>query len=133
MEALLNRGFDLDRSGNLAAESRGTIGAQATAATNTKAPEVGIEVSHAPQATFDWLVQLGGAFRSPYPVRRVLNSALLTDPRSLKSARPIVVRLRRGGYLARFSNLTEAQAQGTCQALRDRGFTCSVLRDPSSE
>jgi hypothetical protein len=87
----------------------------------------------APRPAFDWLVQFGRYYRSPYHVSLVLKSALLTASRNLKSARPVVVRLGRGGYLARFSNMTEAQAQGTCQVLRDRGYTCRIMRDPSAE
>jgi D-alanyl-D-alanine carboxypeptidase len=129
MEALLNRGFGLNRSGSLTAESQAMVGAKAAATVATTVSDV-VAVSHAPRAASDWLVQLGGVFRGPYPVKWVLNSALRTDPRSLEGATPVVVRLRRGGYLARFSNLTEAQAQGTCQVLRGRRFTCRILRDP---
>lgn len=132
MEALLNRGFSVDQSKTLAASSQKPHLAGPVAAKYVKVSDAAPEDHGAPRPDFDWLVQVGGSFRSPYQVRRVLNSALRTAPESLKSARPLVVKLRGGWYLARFANMTEAIAQGTCQVLHDRRFTCNVMRDPSS-
>ncbi len=133
MEVLLDRGFKLAPAGTVAAEAEGTVGGSIPAARASDAPRTGTERSPTSRAIFDWLVQLGAIFRSPWPVRQVLSSALRTDPGNLKSADPIVVKLSRGGYLARFANLTGAQAREACQVLRGRRFTCSVLRVPETE
>ena len=132
MEALLNRGFSLAQPRILTTASRRAVGTGPDAAKYVKVSEVATEENHVSRPDFDWLVQVGGNFRSPYQVRRVLNSALHTAPENLKSAKPLVVKLRGGWYLARFSNMTEGVAQGTCQVLHDRRYTCSVMRDPSS-
>jgi D-alanyl-D-alanine carboxypeptidase len=133
MEAILNQGFALDKSRALSAESRTTPGTVPATDHSAKVSDVSVEESHLPHPSFDWLIQLGMIFRNPYQVRLVLQSAFRTDPESLKRARPLLVRLRGGQYLARFSNMTEAQAEGTCRVLRDRRYTCSILRVPSSE
>jgi len=132
MEALLKRSFSLDRTRTLTADSQKKLGTGSATADYEKVSDVATEEDPVSLPDFDWMIQVGGYFRSPHQVRRVLKSARHTAPESLKSARPLVVKLRGGRYLARFSNMTEAIAQGTCQVLHDRRFTCSVMRDPSS-
>ncbi|MEJ2008452.1 MAG: D-alanyl-D-alanine carboxypeptidase [Acidobacteriota bacterium] len=133
MEALLKKSFYLTRARTREADSQKTLGTGPATAEYEKVSDVAGDDDPVPHLDSGWMIQLGGYFRSPRRVRRVLKSALHTAPESLKSANPLVVKLRGGRYLARFSNMSEAMAQGTCQVLRDKRFTCSVMRNPSSE
>ncbi len=133
MMALLNQGFTLGQTRVLSAEAQEKPGTVHRAAPSVEVSDVADQENPAPRPLLDWLVQLGAYFHSPYQVWSVLQSAVRTAPANLKKARPVVVKLSRGGYLARFANLTEAQAQVTCQVLRDRRYTCRIMRDPSAE
>lgn len=75
----------------------------------------------------DWVIQIGGRFRSEYSVRRVLHSARISLPHSLREGRPLVVRLRGRRYRARFSGLSHEEALRVCSALDRRGFMCRLL------
>lgn len=132
MVALLNRGFARVRARTVRAASRSQTGTRAAAASYVKASSEETEGDPEPQPEPGWLVQIGGNFRSPRHVRSALRSALHTAPRQLKDARPLVVRLRSGRYLARFSEMTEAMAQKACRVLRGRKFTCTARHVLSS-
>jgi D-alanyl-D-alanine carboxypeptidase len=82
-------------------------------------PEAGVESS-------DWVIQIGGGFHSERSVRRVLHSAVLTEP-ALRRGRQIVVKLRGRRYRARFSNLSHEMAAQACLDLGRRHFTCEIL------
>ncbi len=125
MAALLNQGFAGIRTETLASAS--DIGRQVRPArAYAKAPAENTEANRVSSANFGWIVQIGGSFRSLWRVRRALESARHSAPEALKGARPLVVRLRRGRYLARFSDMDEATAGETCRLLRERDFTCSA-------
>lgn len=75
-----------------------------------------------------WMVQLGGRFRSRYHARQALRSASHSDPQQLGGARALVLALRGGKYLARFSNLDEETALAICRELRHKKFTCNAYQ-----
>ncbi len=74
----------------------------------------------------DWVIEVGGNIHTSHSVRRILHSARLTAP-SLHGGHALVVRLRRHGYRARFSDLRREQAMRACSTLGRRGFTCRIL------
>jgi len=128
MMALLNSGFAKVRKTILAAQARD---ANAIHEPVARYKDVSLEDSDAQEADrpdLGWLVQLGGEFRTPSHVRRVLRSARRTEPEPLKDARPLVVKLRGGRYLARFADLDESTALDICRALRRRKFTCNAYQ-----
>jgi len=123
MAALLNQGFARVPSETLASASEADRKVRPARA-SVKVSDENAEPNHASRANFGWIVQIGGSFRSSWRVRRALESARHSAPEALKGAKPLVVRLRRGRYLARFSNMDEAKAGETCKLLRDKNFTC---------
>jgi len=131
MMALLNRGFARVRVRTATAASPGKVGTGAAAASTAKASDAEGQMESRPESA--WIVQIGHNFRSRRQVRSALRSALHTAPDQLKDARPLVVRLRSGRYLARFSEMNEAMAQKACRVLQSRKFTCSARHTlPSS-
>ncbi len=74
------------------------------------------------------VIQIGDEFRSAHSVRRVLHSAVRSAPDLLSRNRELVVRLRGGRYRARFWHLSGETALRACRALRERKFTCTVIR-----
>lgn len=132
MARLLNLGFSRVRRTSIVATSRRKEETGQTAAKHLKVSEERPEDNQVTRQDPGWVVQVGGNFRSSRQVRHVLNSARHTAPRSLRTARPLVVRLRGGRYLARFSNLSEAVARRACRVLHGRKFTCTVFHIPSS-
>lgn len=74
-----------------------------------------------------WIVQIGHDFSSKRRVRRALQSARRTAPLRLRHARGLVVKLRGKHYRARFSQLTQRDALGTCRALGRKKFTCTAF------
>ena len=127
MMTLLNRGFAQVRKTDLNAESRTAEGPTPVARYKNVSQE-DTDAQEAERPDLGWLVQLGGKFRTSSHVRNVLRSARRTAPEPLKDARPLVVKLRRGGYLARFVDLDESSALDICRALRRRKFTCSAYQ-----
>lgn len=79
----------------------------------------------------DCIIEIGGNFRSPRSVRRVLSSAIHTAPRLLSTRSELVVRLRGRHYRARFRGLEERAAIGACSALERHGYSCRIIRGPS--
>lgn len=128
MMSLLNRGFSQVGRTTLAADTRRAVPAQAPVARYKAVSQEETDAQDAERPDLGWLVQLGSKFRSSRSVRNVLESALHTEPEILKDAKPVVVRLRSGRYLARFSDLDEATALGACLALRRRKFTCNAYQ-----
>jgi D-alanyl-D-alanine carboxypeptidase len=128
MMALLSSGFAQVRRTTLAADTRRTPSAQAPVARYKTVSEEETDAEDAERPDLGWLVQLGSRFRSSRHVRNVLESARHTEPELLKDAKPVVVRLRGGRYLARFSDLDEATALEACRALRQRKFTCNAYQ-----
>jgi D-alanyl-D-alanine carboxypeptidase len=90
------------------------------------------EEAEASRPDLGWVVQIGGPFRTASHVRSALTSARHTSTGALKDAKPVVVRLGRANYLARFSGLDENTALDACRELRRRKFTCSAYQDRRS-
>ncbi len=128
MMALLNGGFAQVRKTTLAADTRRAGSARAPVARYKTVSEEDTDAQEAERPDLGWLVQLGSKFRSSRHVRNVLESALHTEPELLKDAKPVVVTLRGGRYLARFSDMDEATAIEACRALRRRKFTCNAYQ-----
>jgi D-alanyl-D-alanine carboxypeptidase len=130
MIALLNRGFAREQAEGLtlaAAES------SPKPEINRKTPaNAVVDRSEDTPSGSEWVVQVGGTFRSPYRVKRVLRSAMNSAPAALKDATPIVVKLRHGRYYARFTDVGRAHAVQACSALRSRRFTCVAYEEPPS-
>jgi len=133
MIALLNHGFARVRTEEAPAGNTEMASAENTVRKDPPDPVAryekitpkDTEEDQAERPDLGWMVQVGGRFRSRYHARAALRSALHTIPRKLHEARPLVVKLRRGGYLARFSDMDESHALNACRALRDRRFTCN--------
>ncbi len=128
MMALLNRGFAQDRKMTLTAEARNPHAAHEPVARYKDVSQEETDAQDAERPDLGWLVQLGGEFRSSSHVRNVLISARHTATESLKGARPLVVKLRGGRYLARFADLDESTALDACRVLRRRKFTCNAYQ-----
>jgi len=126
MVALLNRGFARIQARTVTASIQSKAGTNAAAADYAKAPSENAEDGVVPRPTMEWIVQIGHNFRSRGQVRSALRSALHTAPEQLKGAKPLVVRLHPGRYLARFSEMSEPVAIETCRVLRSRKFTCNA-------
>lgn len=133
MEVLLNRSFALNRQRIMVADAQKPAEKAPAAAKYERVSDVHTEETRSlPAPDPAWIVQVGGKFRSSHQVRQVLHSALLTAPRSLKGAAPLVVLLSNGWYLARFANMSEEAARRAYEVLRDRGYTCAFFHIPSS-
>lgn len=128
MVTLLNRGFARIRKTDLTAESHASNAAHATVARYKNVSQEDTDAQEAERPDLGWLVQLGARFRTSSHVRRVLKSALRTAPEPLRGARPLVVKLRGGRYLARFADMDESTALDACRVLRRRKFTCSAYQ-----
>jgi D-alanyl-D-alanine carboxypeptidase len=129
MIALLNHGFNRVRARTVMASNHQPEKPAAPAVARYK--DVSAQESEADEASrpdLGWMVQLGGRFRSRYHARRALKSASHTDPQHLGGARALVVALRGGKYLARFSNMDEETALATCRELRHKKFTCNAYQ-----
>jgi D-alanyl-D-alanine carboxypeptidase len=127
MMALLNRAFLRDDAKTLRASAegeaqpgRGRSAVRGVADDETEQPS-------AEASSGEWIVQIGGRFRSQYDVRRALESARHTAPRPLEDAKPVVIRLRGRRYYARFVDLSERAAWETCRLLRRKRFSCKVI------
>ena len=132
MMVLLNRGFARIRKTTLSADAGAPNAVQAPVARYKNVSLEDTDQQDAERPDLGWLVQLGGKFRTSRHVRGVLRSARRTEPELLKDARPLVVRLRGGRYLARFADLDEATALDACRALRRSKFTCNAYQVRSS-
>jgi len=128
MMTLLNQGFARVRKTRLTAESHPSTAAHTSVARYKDVSQQDADAQEAERPDLGWLVQVGGKFRTSSHVRRVLRSARRTAPAPLKDARPLVVKLRRGRYLARFADLDESTALDACRVLRRRKFTCSAYQ-----
>jgi D-alanyl-D-alanine carboxypeptidase len=128
MVRLLNRGFARLRKTPLVAEARDHAQAQRPVARYKKVSLEDTQQAESDRPDLGWVVQLGGKFRTTRQVRNALASARHTYPRGLNDANPIVVKLRSGRYLARFSELTESTAIASCRLLRRKKFTCSAFQ-----
>lgn len=128
MMALLNRGFAQIRHTTVAAEARDSNAAHGPVARYKPVSQEDTDAQEAERPDLGWLVQLGGKFRNPRHVRNALRSALRTEPEILRDARPVVVKLRGGRYLARFADVDESTALDACRALRHRRFTCKAYQ-----
>ncbi len=127
MMALLNRGFAQLRSGKVRPVQVENTPARPVA----RYKEISQDDTEAVEASrpdFGWYVQIGRRFGTAVLVRRALESARHTATESLKDANPLVVRLGRTDYMARFSGLNESTAIDACRQLRRRKFTCSAYQ-----
>lgn len=134
MEALLNKGFALNRSQVMtaAATPQREPQPEQDGAKYEKVSEERMEENNTRAPDPNWVVQVGGEFRNSHQVRRVLRSARRTAPQRLKRANPLVVKLSDGTYLARFSDMTEEVARDACEVLHDRRYTCTFFHVPPS-
>ncbi|HZT69135.1 MAG TPA: D-alanyl-D-alanine carboxypeptidase family protein [Terriglobia bacterium] len=130
MISLLNRGFALEQAERLTF---------AAAKTPTGAEAVREPIANSATARTEdipsesqWVIQVGGTFRSAYRVKRVLRSAMNSAPAALKDATPIVVKLRHGRYCARFTDVGRDHAVQACSALRSLKFTCIAYEEPAA-
>jgi D-alanyl-D-alanine carboxypeptidase len=128
MMALLNRGFSQLHKTTLTAASEEAAADRAPVARFKKVSLDDTQQQEAERPDSGWFVQLGGIFRSQVYARNALKSALHTYPEGLRDANPLVVKLRNGRYLARFSELDASTAIETCRHLRSRKFTCSAYQ-----
>jgi D-alanyl-D-alanine carboxypeptidase len=128
MVRLLNRGFAHIPKTTLVAEARDNAQAQRPVARYKKVSLDDTQQAESDRPDLGWVVQLGGKFRTARHVRNALASARHTYPRGLDDANPIVVKLRSGRYLARFSELTESTAIASCRLLRRKKFTCRTFQ-----
>ena len=126
--ALLNRGFARVGQTVRAAAAEDSNAVHPAVARYKEVSQEETDTQEAERPDLGWLVQIGGTFHSSRPVRRVLRSARHTVPGILKDARPLVVRLRGGRYLARFSDVDESTALEACRALRRKRFTCNAYQ-----
>ncbi len=127
MMALLNHGFAQIRAGKVrtAQVETGPVG---PVARYKEISQDDTEEAEAARPDSSWFVQIGGRFRTVVRGRRALESARHTVPEALKDANPLVVRLGRTSYMARFSDLDESTALDACRQLRRRKFTCTAYR-----
>jgi D-alanyl-D-alanine carboxypeptidase len=132
MMALLNRGFASIRKSSVTASNEEASAVPAPVARYKKVSLDDTEQEEAERPDAGWFVQLGGTFHSPTYARRALKSALRTYPEGLSDANPLVVKLRNGRYLARFSELDASAALAACRLLRSRKFTCNAYQLRSS-
>jgi D-alanyl-D-alanine carboxypeptidase len=132
MVALLERGFSRVQKVTLAAASDEEDATAGAADGYVKVSDEDTERDHTSSPQFGWIVQIGGNFRNRYQARRALKSALHTAPERLKGARPLAVKLGNGRYRARFSDMNEEIARETCRVLRERKFSCHILRVQTS-
>ncbi|HXH48678.1 MAG TPA: D-alanyl-D-alanine carboxypeptidase family protein [Terriglobia bacterium] len=129
MMALLNRGFSQIRKTTvIAASNEDPTADREPVARFKKVSLDDTEQQESERPDAGWFVQLGGTFRSQVHARRALRSALHTDPEGLRDANPLVVKLRNGRFLARFSELDASTATQTCRFLRSRKFTCNAYQ-----
>jgi D-alanyl-D-alanine carboxypeptidase len=128
MMALLNRGFALIRETTLTAAAHESSTVRPPVARYKKVSLDDTEQQEAERPDAGWFVQLGGIFRSPVYAHRALKSALHTDPELFRDANPLVVKLRNGRYLARFSELDASAALQACRVLRRKKFTCHAYQ-----
>ncbi len=132
MIALLNQAFLREAGATLTktgspAEARGDQApAQPDAVSSLEMNEVNAHTAH------DWAIQVGGIFRNPRAVRRVLESARRTAP-ALRHAKALVIEAPgRNRYRARFAEMTQQRALSSCGVLRRRHFTCMPFHIPVS-
>lgn len=128
MMALLNNGFAQVRRTTLAAETRHAEAAQAPVAQYKKVSLSDTDTQEAENSDSGWLLQFNGKFRTAREARTALRSARRSVPEFLRLAKPVVVRLRRGRYLARLTGLDETTAIEASQALKHRKFTCNAYQ-----
>ena len=128
MVRLLNRGFARYKAEAVTAAAHSNTAAHPAVARYKNVSQEDVDEAESSSPDRGWLVQLGGKFRSPRRVRNVLKGAARTAPRALKSATPLVVKLRGGRYLARFTDLNESTALEACRTLRRRKFTCAAYQ-----
>ena len=128
MMALLNRGFTQIQETNLAAAKDKANTDREPVARYKKVSLDDTELQEAERPDAGWFVQLGGIFRRQIYARNALKSALHTYPEGLRDANPLVVKLRDGRYLARFSELDASTAIEACRHLRSRKFTCRAYQ-----
>ncbi len=81
----------------------------------------------APATSGTRVIQIGYNFRTPFQVRQILASARLSVPILRHQGRGLVVLLPDRLYLARFADLSRETAFQSCIALRDKGYTCTIL------
>jgi D-alanyl-D-alanine carboxypeptidase len=128
MVSLLNRGFARVGTTSLVAAAQGATEAHAPVARYTDVSLADTEQAENERPDRGWFVQLGGKFRTARHARNALESALHTDLEGLRDADPVVVKLRNGRYLARFSELNESTAIASCRLLRSKRFTCNAYQ-----
>jgi D-alanyl-D-alanine carboxypeptidase len=128
MVRLLNLGFAHLRKTTLVAEARDNAQPRRPVARYRKVSLEDTQQAETERPDLGWVVQLGGKFRTARHARNALASARHTDLRGLNDENPIVVSLRSGGFLARFSELTESTAIASCRLLRRKKFTCRAFQ-----
>ncbi len=134
MISLLRRGFAVRRGRVLAANtvSRPQARAQARPAADFVRRVATNEEVERPVRR-ECVIQIGLGFSSASSARRVLQSAVRSAPGLLSRDGELVVKLRRDGYRARFWHLSSEAALRACRELRDRKFTCTVIRSSGDE
>ncbi len=75
----------------------------------------------------NWSIQIGARFRSERSVVRTLRTARRVAPAPLRRSHAEVIRVRRVGYVARFSDLSYPMAERACSTLESRRFACRIL------
>jgi D-alanyl-D-alanine carboxypeptidase len=128
MVRLLNRGFVQIRKTTLVAATHDTGKVHAPVARYKKVSLQDTEQEETERPDLGWFVQIGAKFHTVRQVRNALKSALHTDPNGLRDANPVVVKLRHGRYLARFSEMNESTAIESCRLLRRNHFTCAAYQ-----
>lgn len=128
MVSLLNRGFAQLRRTTTVAASQERVQPHPPVARYKKVSLDDTEQAENERPDRGWIVQIGGGFRTVRQVRNALRSALHTYPEGLRDANPLVVKLRSGRYMARFSELNESTAIASCRRLRHRRFTCHAYQ-----
>ena len=131
MMAVLDRGFMLDGAKTLTAAA-GQAETGRVPAGYLKASDETIEHNPVARSHPEWIVQIGGNFRSPRYARSALESALHTAPGPLRGARPLVVKAAGAGYRARFLSRSRGTAWEAFRILRERKFACRVWAARSS-
>lgn len=129
MISLLRRGFANWRRSTLAANRVSHSQARRHATASLEFVRKVSENEDAERrASHSCVIQIGSEFRSARRVRSVLHSAVRSAPDLLSRNRELVVRLRGGHYRARFWHLSSETALRACRALRERKFTCTIIR-----
>lgn len=133
MASLINKGFGHGFARHSAAQALATLTLPFPVLGTSAKPK---RVSTGGHASADdgagndgaWVIEVGGNFSTQHSVRRILKSARLSAPTLRHNGHGIVVALRGRRYRARFSQLEGSEAMAACTALKQKKYSCRIVR-----